>query len=184
MSQGFRVYKDHEGDFVKNIILPVGVEKEKKKFKTVSPTIYMLISTENYGSNYAKSCKGCIFTKGNSHRDGCGTLCVTDWKLIKTVGTVWKWNEKLSYSSPYNIYEQCESEDVLHMIGVLNYPIHCTKIIFGKQVYLCNEDASPYEDTTEMEICENGIIAKEGYVFRVSSDIHRTSIVIMKCIHE
>lgn len=184
MSQGLRVYKDDKKNYMKRVFLPVGVEKETRKFETIHPATYILLSTEKYGINYSKYCEGCIFSGNKPHHDGCGTLCIQYGQIIKIDGNAWKWNERLSESSIYNIYEQCNPEDAQFMVQVLNFPIHCTKITFEKHMYLCNEDGSPYEDTTEMEICENGkgIMAKEGYVFRLVSDVFCTSVVIMKCV--
>lgn len=184
MSQGLKVYKDDKKKYMKRIFLPFGAEKEKREFKTVNPATYILISTDRYGCSYRKYCNGCIFSEGDEHYDGCGTLCISDGKQIEIDGNVWKWNEKLSEFSSYNIYEQCKPEDVQYMMEVLNFPIPCTKIGLGKQVYLCNEDGSFYKDTTEIELCENGksIKAKEGYVLYPVSDVFGTSVVVLKCV--
>ncbi len=173
------VYKDSKGRYGKRAFLPF--DSETIEFKSASPATYILTDTYSYGCDSLRRCGGCFFNDGKSHMGGCGTMCFSNsLQRVKIGGDAWRLNENLSIYSPHNIYEKCEPIDIQYMVGTINVPIICTQIILEHPIHLCTADGSPYEDTSEITVNGKCINTKEGYVFRLCSEVFNSKIVVMR----
>lgn len=174
-TQGLIVFTDSTSKRAKRVLLPA--KGETREFKTPPDASYVILNTHVYGQPEQRWCQGCEYSNNERHTGNCGTGDFSN--LLEVGGEVWKVNEEKSLTSPHNIYEQREAKSVQHLIGILNIPIICTRIILDRPIRLCKRDGTPY-DMSEMTTNGNCIEANEGYVFRLITEFFGTEIIVMK----